>query len=57
MHTSAEAHINSLDVFAAVILMLLFVASSFFSLKGDKTVVPSQPGDHKHKAWPLTLII
>lgn len=32
LHTSAEAHINALDIFVSIILLLIFVASLYFSL-------------------------
>src|SRR6476620_5382807 len=39
LHTSAESHLNSLNIYVAVVLLLIFVASLYFSIKGDKTVV------------------
>lgn len=58
LHTSAEAHINALDVFVAIVLLLLFSASLYFSLKGDKRVVPPKPDElPTHKAWSLTLTL
>ena len=58
LHTSAEAHINALDVFVAIVLLLLFIASLYFSLKGDKRVVPPKPDDSPaHKAWSLALTL
>jgi len=60
LHTSAERHINALDIFVSIILLLLFVASTYFFLKGDKSVVPEDQSAGKHAAsWslPLTLIV
>ncbi len=58
LHTSAASHINSLDVFVAVVLLIIFVASLYFSLKGDKTVVSTKPNDAEaHKAWSLGLTL
>ena len=58
LHTSAAAHIDALDIFVAVILLILFIASLYFSLKGDKRVVPAKPDDAQaHKAWPLNLTL
>ena len=58
LHTSAASHINSLNIFVAVLLLLIFVASLYFSLKGDKTVVSPKPVETvKHKAWSLTLTL
>lgn len=33
LHTSAESHINSLDIFVAILLLIIFVASLYFSFK------------------------
>lgn len=60
LHTSAEAHLNALDIFVAIILLILFAASTYFFLKGDKAVVSSNPAAGKqHAAWslPLTLAV
>jgi Ca2+:H+ antiporter len=58
LHTSAEAHLNSLDIFVAIVLLLLFCASLYFSIKGDKAVVASQDneGEH-HSTWSLGLTL
>jgi len=56
LHTPAEAHINSLDEFLAVILLVLLGASIYFGVKGDPSV--SAPCDEKGEAaWPLGLTI
>ena len=60
LHTSAETHLNGLDVFVAIVLLIVFVASTYFFLRGDKAVVPSGPEGGKHPAaWslPLTLAV
>lgn len=57
LHTSAESHINTLDTFVAVILLILFASSVYFSLKGDKSVVSPNPNEKSHLAWPLALTI
>ena len=58
LHTSAAAHINSLNIFVAVLLLIIFIASLYFSLKGDKTVVSPKPADEPtHKAWSLTVTL
>ena len=58
LHTSAEAHLNKLDVFLAIILLITFIASTFFSLKGDSAVVPAKPVSGKKAAhWPMSLAI
>ena len=57
-HTSAEAHINSLNIYVAIVLLVIFIASIYFSLKGDKAVVPVDPEEGKHHAtWSLSLTI
>jgi len=56
LHTPAEPHINSLDVFLAAVLLVLLAASIYFGVKGDRSVtVPC--GDKGHDAWPLGLTI
>jgi Ca2+:H+ antiporter len=60
LHTSAEAHLNALDIFVAIILLILFIASTYFFLKGDKAVTPHKPEAEKaHAAWslPTTLLV
>jgi Ca2+:H+ antiporter len=58
LHTSAEAHISALNVFVAVVLLILFIASLYFSLKADKTVVSPKPEEKEgHKAWSLSLTL
>ena len=59
LHTSAETHLNSLNIFVAVVLLVIFIASLYFSIKSDKTVVPLKPEGIKHNAWSLgvTLIV
>lgn len=57
-HTQAESHINSLDIYVSVVLLVLFGASVYFSLKGDKAVVPAHPAAGKHPAsWSLSLTL
>jgi len=58
LHTSAESHLNALDVFVAVVLLVLFGASTYFFLSGDKTVVSAHEGKEQ-QSWslPLTLAV
>ncbi len=56
LHTPAEAHINTLDIFLAIILLVLLAASIYFGIKGDPSV--SAPcGEKAEEAWPLGLTI
>jgi len=58
LHTQAEGHLNSLNIFVAIILLILFAASTYFFLKGDKAIVA--PHEEKTStSWPLltTLIV
>jgi Ca2+:H+ antiporter len=56
LHTPAETHINSLDVFLAAILLVVLAASIYFGIKGDPAVVV--PCEEKGEAgWPLGLTI
>jgi len=58
LHTSAEAHINALDIFVAIILLIIFIASLYFSLKGDKSIVSSKDDKEKRQnAWSLGLTL
>ena len=58
LHTQADRHINALNIFVAIILLVLFVASTYFFLKGDKAIVASHE-DKPTQTWslPLTIII
>jgi Ca2+:H+ antiporter len=59
LHTRAEGHLNSLNIFVAIVLLVLFAASTYFFLKGDKAVVAPHEEEKTTAAWPLptTLII
>jgi Ca2+:H+ antiporter len=58
LHTSAESHLSALNIFVAIVLLILFVASLYFSLKEDKTVVSPKPAEKEgHKAWSLSLTL
>src|SRR4051812_35995932 len=52
LHTSAASHLNALNIFVAIILLILFIASLYFFLKGDKAVVPINTSEAvSHNAW------
>ena len=57
LHTQAAAHINALNIFTAIVLLLIFIASLYFFIKGDKSVTPMNPDAGDKKSWPLTLTI
>lgn len=57
LHTSAEGHINALNKFVAVVLLIIFAAGLFFFIKGDKAVVPEQTEEVNHGIWPLSLTL
>lgn len=57
LHTSADRHLNALDIFVAVILLLIFSASTYFFLKGDKAVVPKEQTQKHEAAWSLGLTL
>lgn len=57
LHTPAEPHVNNLDIFCAIILLVLLAASIFFSLKGDKAVSPNPEDCDQHAEWSIGLTI
>jgi Ca2+:H+ antiporter len=58
LHTSAERHLNALDIFVAIVLLVLFVASTYFFLKGDKAIVTDEQTAEKHgSSWSLGLTL
>ena len=56
LHTPAEAHIASLDIFLAIVLLVLLGASIYFSVKGDPSVVP-QSSEVGHAEWSMKLTV
>lgn len=58
LHTPAEPHIASLDIFLAIVLIILLCSSIYFSVKGDPSVAPTheESGDAKW-SMKLTLIV
>ncbi|HWI89827.1 MAG TPA: calcium/proton exchanger [Flavisolibacter sp.] len=58
LHTQADSHINSLNIFVAIVLLVLFGASTYFFLRGDKAIV-AEHEEEKTKPWalPTTLVI
>jgi Ca2+:H+ antiporter len=56
LHTPAEPHILSLDIFLAIVLLVLLAANIYFSVKGDPAVAISS-GKTEHEQWSLKLTI
>jgi Ca2+:H+ antiporter len=56
LHTPAAPHIDDLDIFVAVILLVMLAASTYFSIRGDSTIVPHKDESEEAK-WPLSLAI
>jgi len=55
LHTSAESHLNAMDIFVAIVLLIIFIASTYFFLKGDKAIVHEE---EKHApSWSLSLTL
>ncbi len=59
LHTNAENHINALDIMVAVVLIIVFIASLTFSIRGDKTIVPEEDPELHIASWslPVTLLV
>ncbi|MEQ1605777.1 MAG: calcium/proton exchanger [Pyrinomonadaceae bacterium] len=56
LHTPAEAHVNTLDIVSAIVLLILLVANTYFSVKGDPAVTP-QSEEIGAAEWSLGLAI
>ena len=56
LHTPAEPHILSLDIFLAIILLVLLAANVYFSIKGDPAVAMSHESVGEAK-WSMKLTI
>ena len=57
LNTPEAAHINELDIFLAVVLLVIFIANIFVSLKGDTASPTPENKGENDKAWPLSLAI
>jgi Ca2+:H+ antiporter len=57
LHTAASTHINTLDIMVAIVLLLVFIASLSFSIKGDKAVVPEDRNEKHEASWSLPVTI
>ena len=56
LHTPADAHINTLDIILAIILLVLLASSIYFSVKGDPAVAPHKE-KNGHAGWSMKLTI
>ncbi|KAA9035873.1 calcium/proton exchanger [Ginsengibacter hankyongi] len=57
-HTPGSTHINQMDIFLAIVLLIIFIASLFVSLKGDTALVSPPPeSEAPHAVWPLAVTI
>ncbi|HUR98789.1 MAG TPA: calcium/proton exchanger [Pyrinomonadaceae bacterium] len=56
LHTAAEPHINNLDIFVAAVLLVLFAASIYFSVKGDPALA-TQSAEMGHAEWSMGLTL
>lgn len=56
LHTPAEPHINHLDIVVAIILLIVFAASIYFSVKGDPSIA-TQEAEMGHATWSTATTI
>lgn len=56
LHTPAEPHVNSLDIFCSIVLLILLAANIYFSIKGDPAVT-TQAKEMGGAEWSLGLAI
>jgi len=56
LHTPAEPHIDNLDIFVAIILLVILAAGTYFSIKGDPSVA-TQQDDLGHAEWSMSLTL
>jgi Ca2+:H+ antiporter len=57
LHTSAASHLNAMDIYVAVVLLMLFIASTYFFIKGDKAVVSEKVNHGAVWSLGLTLLV
>lgn len=59
LHTNAEGHLKTLNVFLSIVLLIIFIGSLFFSLRKKAAILAEkeEPNDEKHKIWPLYLAV
>jgi len=57
LHTPASAHETSLSIAGAIVLLVLFFASTLFSLQGGAMAEAVPPTEQEEKHWSLRRII
>jgi Ca2+:H+ antiporter len=60
LHTAADAHINALDIFLAIVLVIIFITSLLYFVKGDKMLeVPNtaEAADKPHWSVGLSVVV
>jgi len=57
LHTPASAHETSLSIAGAIVLLVLFFASTLFSLQGGSMAEAVPPTEQEEKHWSLMRII
>ncbi len=57
LHSPAANHIFELDIVVAIVLIVLLAASIYFSVKGDKSLVPKHEEESPSWSMPLTLLV
>jgi len=57
LHTPAEAHEETLSIASAIVLLIVFLASIPFSIKGNSLADAVHTAEHTEKPWPLVRVI
>lgn len=58
LHTAADTHINALNIFLAIILLLIFIAGLIYFIKEDKSIKSKENDEQiKSEKWSLVLSI
>ena len=56
LHTSAQAHLNSMDIYVAIVLLILFVGSTYYSISEGKKESAAAI-KKSNSRWPLALTL
>jgi Ca2+:H+ antiporter len=58
LHSPVENHINALNICVAIVLLIIFSASIYFSIKGDRSIAAKPTEEKAHEAhWSLPLTL